>query len=147
MDVVCARSVMCTGTQACPRVRECASARALVAEHFQKSERSWDSPWLHPEVFAARATQLTETKQRETIRRLAARRWLSATPWRPQPLAPPAEARHVGSQLRATRRLLHRSGGHRLGLRETRHPPGPREEEIPYKIAMVPRKGSQQNIE
>lgn len=25
--------------------------------------------------------------------------------------------------------------------------PGPREEEIPYKIAMVPRKGSQQNIE
>ncbi|CAI9176272.1 unnamed protein product [Rangifer tarandus platyrhynchus] len=25
--------------------------------------------------------------------------------------------------------------------------PGPREEEIPYKIAVVPRKGSQQNIE
>lgn len=65
----------------------------------------------------------------------------------PAAVAAPAEARHAGSPLRATRRLLHGSRGHRLGLRDTRHPPGPREEEIPYKIAMVPRKGSQQNIE
>ena len=81
---------------------------------------------------------------------MAARLWLSATPWLPQPPAPPAppaEARYAGSPLWATRRLLHSSRGHRLGLRDTKHPPGPREEEIPYKIAMVPRKGSQQNIE
>lgn len=119
---VCLRSECVRDAPAClrrvtwmwrARDRRCAPVhrRARVCASVQVRARSWlntsrsqsvprtRSRALHPEVFASRATQLTETKQRGTTRRLTARRWLSAAPWRPQPPAPPTEARRAGSPL------------------------------------------------
>lgn len=105
-------------------------------------------PSLHPEVFTDPSNQLNKSNRAEwasdgSALACGAEHWVGGRPrWR---LWLPAAG--CRSPAASSRRRLRRAPGTARACVTPGTGPGPREEDIPYKIAMVLRKGSQQNIE